>query len=209
MVPTAGSLCPLFSSSVDSCPLCLPLSYLFLFCSHDILPPTLYFFSSHAFSFASLSPSVLLCISPLHPLPPSFPAVHCLQAAEEAPSPSSCPESTCGSGSCFSPPSCARTLLSSRRLRQVGPGVQVWGPPGLPFPSTTLPLHPWCQGLELFFSLWGSCREAVCREGGLCEIGSSGGSFWGFCITTRGFLTCFVLPRGAEFPAELGYQTDE
>ena len=185
MVPTAGSLCPLFSLSVDSCPLCLPLSYLFLFCSHDVLPPTLYFFSFHAFSSASLPPSVLLCISSLHPPPPSFPAAHCPQAAEEAPSPTSCPESTCGSGSCFSPPSCARTLLSSRRLRQVGPGVQVWGPPGLPFPSSALPLHPWCQGLELFFSLWGPCREAVStclyaqREGCVrlgAQEGVSGGS---------------------------------
>lgn len=32
--------------------------------------------------------------------------------------------------------------------------------------------------------------------------------FLGFCVT-HGFLTCSVLPRRAEFTAELGYHPDE
>ena len=153
-------------------PLLIPaphVSYLFLFCCLDILPPTLYFFSFCAFSSPSLP--LPLCISLSFILQPSFPTALCVQAAEEASSPSPCPESTCGSGRCFSLPSCARTSLSSKRLRQVRPGVQVWGPPAcslptycrLPAPSWAC-LHPWCQGRELFFLSLGTCLSA--RKGG-------------------------------------------
>lgn len=174
------------TGSSFSLPLLIPaphVSYLFLFCSLDILPPTLYFFSLCAFSSPSLP--LPLCISLPFILQPSLPTAHCVQAAEEASSSSPCPESTCGSGRCFSPPSCARTSLSSKRLRQVRPGVQVWGPPAcslpicccLPEPSWFC-LHPWCQGWELFFSLWGPVssarREGSVRSGG--HEGVSGGS---------------------------------
>ena len=174
------------TGSSFSLPLLIPaphVSYLFLFCSLDILPPTLYFFSLCAFSSPSLP--LPLCISLPFILQPSLPTAHCVQAAEEASSSSPCLESTCGSGRCFSPPSCARTSLSSKRLRQVRPGVQVWGPPAcslpicccLPEPSWFC-LHPWCQGWELFFSLWGPVssarREGSVRSGG--HEGVSGGS---------------------------------
>lgn len=115
----------------------------FSLASYGILPPTLYFFSCCAFSSAMLTHSFLPCISlPFSLLPPPHPAAHCLQAAEEAFSPSPCPESIYGFGSSFSPPFCARTSVSSRRLRQVGPA---WIPgPGFPWTSccsVTLPLH--------------------------------------------------------------------
>ena len=200
-----------FTGSSFFLPLSIPVphvSYLFLFFSLDILPPTLYFFSFCAFSSPSLPLPV--CISFPFILQPSFPIAHCVQAAEEASSSLPCPESTCGSGRCFSLPSCARTSLSSKRLRQVRSGV----PLHVPCPPAADYLHPASPACILgaragsCFSLFGDL--SLCKEGGLCEmIGRSGGSFWGFCITTHGFLACSVLPRGAEFPAELGYQTDE
>lgn len=146
-VPTSSSPCPVFPPSVYSCPSpCLPLPLL-LFCL------SWYTFSSLVFLFIlcfllcfshSFPPSVHLCLHPVFP-PPS--TAHCVRAAEEAASPSPCPESMCGSGSCFSPPFCARTSASSRILRQVGPGVQVWDSPGhfLPLsypPSQKQPLFP-------------------------------------------------------------------
>ena len=98
-------------------------------------------FRSLLFSSASLPPSLPPASLSAWSSAPSLPVAHCPLAAGEAPSPSSCPGSTCVSGSSFSPPSCTRTWLSSRRLRQVGPGVQGWGSPApaLPLGSPVLP----------------------------------------------------------------------
>lgn len=126
----------------------LPLSpSLFLFCL------LWYTFSNTVFLFI---PCFLVCsphsfppslhLFPVHPPSPPYPTAHCVQGPEEAASPSSSQVSTCGSESSFSPPFCARTSVSSRRLRQVGPGVQVRDCPGyflllsyhdLPLPPTT------------------------------------------------------------------------
>ena len=118
-----------------------------------------------------------------------------------------------------------REMLFSSLLCQDLPFFQetktgkAWGA-GLGSPCMFLAhlLPPTCTQLGLpaslvpgpgaVFPLFGDL--SLCKEGGLREmIGRSGWNFWGFCITTHGFLACSVLPRGAEFPAELGYQTDE
>lgn len=117
-------------------------SYLFLSCLSWYSCPIFVFLFILCFLLTFLTYSLLLCLS-LHPPVRSRPTARCLPASEEAPSPSSCPESICGSGSSFSPPSCARTSVSSRRLRQVGLGVLVWSSPGphvAQLPSTTQPL---------------------------------------------------------------------
>jgi len=102
--------------SIGSPSPCLPLSASLL--------PLMVHFPQPCISFHSVLSPLLLAlvpscapVSPSSPFPPS-PTAHCVPAAGEAASPSPCPESMCGSGSCFSPPFCARTSVSSRILRQ-------------------------------------------------------------------------------------------
>lgn len=97
-----------------------------------------------------LPPPSLLLSPPPPPLFSPLPPAPCLQAAEEASSSSPCPGSTCGYESCFSRPCCAKTLVFSRRPKQVNLAV-IWvgGPLSLPCPVTLLPAP------SSRFHLWG------------------------------------------------------
>lgn len=104
-------------------PLLFPAFLLSLFCLLTRLFHSLCAF----FPVLSLVPSNFCLSAPFTNQSTVYflPIALCLLAAEEASSLWLCLESTCGSGSSFSPPFCARTSVSFRTLRQVRPGVQI------------------------------------------------------------------------------------
>lgn len=155
---------PFFLPLFISAPLAtLPLLFLAFFSWYTSSDLAFLFILCFLFCFPHLFPPSLFC-TPFTLLSPPYSAAHYPQVAEEAASSSPCPESTCGSENSFSPPFCARTSVSSRRPRQVGPRVQVWGSPA---PTHSLSLH-------MHLSL--QVREAAQRRG-LCQRGRSGGNF--------------------------------